>query len=120
MTQGDSSDIKLAIGRLQGEVAALIRQWGEQDRAATEGRRALRQEVGQLRTDVTLLAGQVGEMKEDMADTKRVEQQANNRRQQSIGSRRVIALIWSVIVTVIGGSTVVLVEVLRHFWQGKP
>lgn len=120
MTGDDASNITLLIGRLQGDVAALIRQWGMQDRAANDGRVALHQEVGQLRSDVVRLTEQVGEMKTDISEIKPFMQEARDRHQQGIGSTKAIAIVWSVIVAVISTTAVVIVEMLKHWWTAKP
>lgn len=119
MTDEDNT-LYRAFGRLEGRVEQLIQQWGTQDKNAAEGRKALYEKVEELRVDVTGLDGRVETLTTEVSSMKPQVQASHDRHQQGIGSKKIIALVWSAIVTVIGGSTVLVVEVLRHFWAAKP
>lgn len=119
MTQEEREPIERAIGRLEGKVESLIRQWRDQDQAAAVGRIALHDKVEGLRNDVTSLTGKVNEMNRDIIEIKPVVQESRDRHQQAAGAKWAIAFVWSAIVTAIGAVSVIAVEVIKHFWT-KP
>lgn len=113
---GEMHEISRLIGSLQSSVETLTRQWGEQDRKATEGRRELYRKFDEIKTEVTELAGRVGRMAEEITGMKPSVQTFEQQHQQGIGSKKTVALIWGVIVGFITAVSAGAVELIHLYW----
>lgn len=113
---GEMHEFSRLIGMLQSSVETLTRQWGEQDRKATEGRRELYRKFDEIKTEVTELAGRVGRMAEEISDMKPSVDTFDQLHQQGIGSKKTMAIGWTVLVGLIGAMSAGIVELIHLFW----
>lgn len=128
--------LERAIGGLLSSVQTLTSTWARQDQEAGEGRRRLHDKVDALVVKVTELAVRVEHMSGEIATMKpsvaRVEQLGddveefrpsltafNEQHQQSIGSRKMLALIWAGFIGLVTALTTGMVELL-HWWLNLP
>lgn len=113
---GEMHEISRLIGSLQSSVETLTRQWGEQDRKATEGRRELYRKFDEIKGEVTELAGRVGQMAQKIADMQPLVETFDEMHQQGIGSKRTLGLLWAAVIGVVGALSAGLVELVHLFW----
>lgn len=113
---GEMHEISRLIGMLQASVETLTRQWGEQDRKATDGRRELYRKFDEIKTEVTELAGRVGRMAEEISDMKPSVDTFDQQHQQGIGSKKTLAIGWSILIGMIGAISAGAVELIHLFW----
>src|SRR5579871_3284310 len=95
MSGNEIGDIREVIGGLKNAVENLTRQWGIQDREATEGRRVLHEAVNALRLDVSALQRDVSTMKPDV-------EAGNRARLQASGARNMLKVLWLAVSAIIG------------------
>lgn len=106
-------EVSRLIGSLQSSVETLTRQWGEQDRKATEGRRELYHKFDEIKTEVTELSGRLGRMAEEVTAMKPSVQTFDQLHQQGIGSKKTLALVWAALIGLIGAVSAGLVEIIH-------
>lgn len=113
---GEMHEISRLIGSLQSSVETLTRQWGEQDRKATEGRRELYRKFEEIKSEVTQLAGRLTNMAEEIGRMRPSVQTFDKMRQQGIGSKKTLALMWVGFIGLIGAMSAGAVELIHIFW----
>lgn len=133
-TELDDNDreISRAIGSLEATVKHLTKTWERQDTEATEGRRRLYEKVEELarvighlasRSDMDHLEGRFNELSGRVggieAKVSAHELQSNNREQQLIGSKKVIAVVWSAILVITSMAGGIVVKLVEIFWPPK-
>lgn len=128
--------LERAIGGLLSSVQTLTSTWARQDQEAGEGRRRLHDKVDALVGKVTELAVRVQHMSEEVAAMKPVVARAehigeqveeirpsltafNDQKQQNIGSKKVIALIWTALFTLASTAGAIAVKLIELFWPPK-
>jgi hypothetical protein len=130
------------IYELKGDVAGLkaaldtwMQTWEKQDQQANAGRHrvfekveelkvavaqlASRIEFDQLEAKVNDLSGRVGNLETQVTELKPHADQWNDHQQQLIGSKRVIAVVWSAILVFTGMFGGIVVKLLDLFWPPK-
>lgn len=119
---GDDDEKKLdrSIGRLEGKVELLTETWQRQDAEATAGRRALYDKVDAMIREVTRLTGRVDTIAADLAALKPSIDTFDQLRNQAIGSKKAIALVWSCVIGLITALTAGLVELVHWITRGPP
>ena len=121
MTEGESirlHEMNGKIGGLESTVKHLTDTWQRQDEEATAGRRRLHEKFDDLIASVAGLTFRVDQLTNEVSTIKPTVVTFNNDRHQAIGSKKTIALIWSLIVSAISGLTVIIIEILHQFWPG--
>lgn len=127
MTQGEVNEISRAIGAVEATVAQLLRMWEHNDREATEGRRMLHKKFEELkdattdalstiRNQVTQINGRVDSIASELAIVKPDVVTVNNERQQAIGSKKLLALIWAALIGLVGATAGAAVEIVHLLW----
>lgn len=127
MTQGEVNEISRAIGAVEATVAQLVRMWEHNDREATEGRRMLHKKFEELkdattealatiRNQVTQINGRVDAIAYELANVKPDVLTGHNERQQNIGSKKMLALIWGALIGIVGATAGVAVEIVHLLW----
>jgi hypothetical protein len=119
MTDGDRvHEMSRAVGALEATVKSLTQIWQQQDESATEGRHRLYAKVDQMMTELVKLTGRVDRLAEEVTTLKPQVATFNDNHQQGIGSKRTIALAWTMFVGMIGSMTAGVVELI-HYLIGK-
>jgi hypothetical protein len=102
MTGPDIHDFSRALGSLEASVTNLTRTWAEQERNASEGRRALHQKMDDIKDDVSSLTGRVDGMTKEMAEISPAVNEFRQQRERQIGAMKFGRWIWGVMLTAAG------------------
>jgi hypothetical protein len=124
-----------AIGSLEASVKHLTTTWQLQDTEANEGRRRLydkieeltvsvaqlasRSDFSQLEAKVTGLSGRVDGLDARVTAVEPSATEWNNHQQQKIGTKKVVAIVWGIMLagtSVMGG---IIVKLFDIFWPPK-
>ena len=124
-----------AIGSLEASVKHLTTTWQRQDTEANEGRRRLydkieeltvsvaqlasRSDFSQLEAKVTGLSGRVDGLDARVTAVEPSATEWNNHQQQKIGTKKVVAIVWGIMLagtSVMGG---IIVKLFDIFWPPK-
>ena len=124
-----------AIGSLEASVKHLTTTWQLQDTEANEGRRRLydkieeltvsvaqlasRSDFSQLEAEVTGLSGRVDGLDARVTAAEPSATEWNNHQQQKIGTKKVVAIVWGIMLagtSVMGG---IIVKLFDIFWPPK-
>lgn len=117
MTDGDRiHEMSRAVGGLEATVKNLTDIWRHQDQEASEARRLLHAKFDTLMATVQGLSFRVDGLTAELAAVKPAVVVFDQERHQAIGSKKTIALIWSVIVAFIGGTAAIIVEIIHQVW----
>ena len=116
MTEGQINEFSRALGGLQATVASLTSMWERNDREATEGRRRLYVKVDEMKDSLGVLSSRVESLSTDVAAMKPTVRIFDTQHQQGIGTKKTIAMIWSIIVAFIGGTAAIVVELIHQLW----
>ena len=124
-----------AIGSLEASVKHLTTTWQLQDTEANEGRHRLydkieeltvsvaqlasRSDFSQLEAKVTGLSGRVDGLDARVTAVEPSATEWNNHQQQKIGTKKVVAIVWGIMLagtSVMGG---IIVKLFDIFWPPK-
>lgn len=135
MVDKEINEVSRAIGALQATVANLTTMWERNDREATDGRRRLydkvdglqktvnqlagRVEFDALKDDVTTLTARVDHVTTEIAAMKPRLDSVNDTRQQDIGSKKVLALVWGAMIGLAGTFAAIALKLIDLFWPPK-
>jgi hypothetical protein len=128
MTHNELAELYRIVGGLQasvdamrGQVSDLMTQWRTQENNASQGRRQVYEKVDALGTQVTVLTTRVDGIAKTYAEVDAFRETATAERHEKIGSKKTIAVIWSVIVAGISGTTALIIEIVHQLWpSGTP
>ena len=131
----DDRETARAIGSLEASVKHLTTTWQLQDTEANEGRRRLydkieeltvsvaqlasRSDFSQLEAKVTGLSGRVDGLDARVTAVEPSATEWNNHQQQKIGTKKVVAIVWGIMLagtSVMGG---IIVKLFDIFWPPK-
>ncbi len=104
------------VGGLQSSVENMTAQWAAQEKVAIEGRRLLHEKFETVREQVNRLVGRVDSVSTKVDKLEPSVATFDQLHQQGVGSKKTIALIWTAIVSVIGGTAIVVVEIIKAIW----
>ncbi len=102
MTGVDIHDFSRALGSLEASVTNLTRTWAEQERNASEGRRALHQKMDDIKDDVSSLTGRVDSMATEMGEIRPAVVEFKKQRERAIGAMSFGRWIWGAMLTAAG------------------
>lgn len=102
MVDRDIHEFSRALGSLEASVTNLTKTWSEQERNASEGRRALHQKMDGIKDDVFQLGSRVDKMSEDISEITPAVNEFKDARQQAIGARKFGRWIWGAMLTAAG------------------
>lgn len=104
------------IGELKSIVETLTTTWEHNDRAATEGRSKLHAKLDEVRTETVKLTARVDHMAAEIAAMKPSVATFDQQHQQSIGSKKMLATIWSALFALAGFAGAGAMKLLEYFW----
>jgi hypothetical protein len=117
MTDGDRiHEMSRVVGGLEATIKNLTQNWQHQDNEATEGRRRLHAKFDALMATVQGLSFRVDGITAELAQMRPTVALTDQERHQAIGSKKVIAMIWSGIIAFIGGTAAIIVELIHQLW----
>lgn len=119
MTGGEIHQVSAELGALKKAVEMMTATWRDQERAATDGRRALHQKFDKLKEEMTETKDRVGQMTNEMAEIKPAIKRFEAQRQRAEGASSAIKVIWAAIVVFATGLGYVGHELLIYFWPPK-
>lgn len=130
-------EVSEKIGSLDGRVEALDRRienfnstWQRQDSEAKDGRLRLHTKFEEMQAKVlselsavavklSQVNGRMDSIDRDLATLKPRAEVAHDDRQQLIGSKKTLALVWAGLIGLLTALTTGLVELL-HYWMNLP
>lgn len=115
-----ADDVNRALGVLQGEVKFLTDTWRQQDATATEGRRALYEKVEVMIKEMMRLTGRVDAIADELEALKPVVAASDRRHQQAVGSKKIIAIVWTSLIALVSALTAGLLELVHRVWPLPP
>jgi hypothetical protein len=131
MTEREVNEISRAIGALEATVANLMRMWEANDRQATDGRRVLHGKFDELKDATTAalnglqnqvsgISARVDGIAKELSAIQPSVTIFDQQRHQNIGSKKMLAFIWTVIVTSIGAVSYSAIEFVKLIWFSAP
>src|SRR6266403_778218 len=94
MTGGEIHQVSADIGGLKKSVEILTSTWQLQEKAATDGRRAMHDKLDDVRNEVTKLTGRVNQMGKDIAEIQPAIDAFKSARERQLGAQWMGKLIW--------------------------
>jgi uncharacterized membrane protein len=119
MTGGEIHQVSAELGRLKNAVEMMTDTWRAQERAATDGRRALHDKFDELKTEMTETRGRVGQMSNELAEIKPAIKRFEAQRQRQEGASSAMKVIWGAVVVFATGLGYAGHELMMYFWPPK-
>lgn len=102
MTGPEINDFSRALGSLEASVANLTRTWAEQERNATEGRRALHRKMDDIKDDVGAMTGRVDSLANEVAEISPAVKEFKQQRERAIGAMKFGRWMWGAMLAAAG------------------
>lgn len=100
----DINEFSRAIGSLEASVSNMTRTWSEQERNATEGRRALHQKMDDIKDDVSMLTGRVDKVAAELAEIGPAVTEFKRQRERAIGAMKFGRWMWGAMLAAAGSA----------------
>ncbi len=115
-TSGEIHQVSSELGGLKKAVEFLTSTWQMQEKAATDGRRAVHDKLDDVRLEMTKLTSRVDQMGHDIAEIQPAIETFKTARERQQGAQGLGKLIWMAFIGIAGAIGAATAELLhmRH------